>query len=551
MSSTPFTASHAPLIRNYLVSPPTSVAPPVDPTIQPPSDGMAFSVSGSAETYGEEGEAFAEDLATVTCADDAMTIVKSAMPPGLTLSFDGTVLSASGTPTSPGVFRVTVHYIASDGSNSVRGSSTHTFVIISTTAVLTIGSQANLTATLGDTVSLTLCSPTIDSNIGVFASPLASILVEDGASSRQGISLAWTQGATSSGVLTVAGVVSAANTPGSFTLRVNYYSRTATPILLGFSEHLVTINARYTAPAPAPAPVPAPPPAPVPVPAPTPTTPLGNTGADALISSVRLLNHFNTATTDNPGRTKTVTAGADGNLTLDGKITAITDLKSSTLGTTIPLSAVTFSGSRVTFTTPRPAGLSYYVAYQVERAASFAGTIGPALVGDGGISAGIVSNAAQLYPVLQDATTAPTVQPTGLGLGAAYSVSAEFDGGGQAYLWLRVWPDGTWTITSDAQGGTILSLSGSPMSGVWHPFPAAGIGAGHEIRFVTSVISGPPPIASTATTWTSLASMRSVIVSDNGAANVSVEIRTVGAASVVSSFTVFTVATTNLNPGGA
>lgn len=302
-------AQHS-LEPNAYSSAPAPAAPPAPtPSPQPPSSTpIAFSVVALATLFGKVGTAIGSTtLATVTCADAGMTAFVSENVPGLAFSYVGGVLSVSGTPTAPaGVHRVVVSYVASDGSNSVRGSSEHEITIVDLTTAFTVGSCASLSARIGETVDVLLCSPTTAQNVDVAASGDLAVMVEGTDGAVDGLALTWTPGATSSGELRVTGVI-ADQTTGTYTLTVRYLTKGNTQVELGTSSHTVIIEPRYVAPTPAPAPAPAPPPPspapPPPAPAPAPQP---GVGPDAYFSGVKVLMHFDAATglnTDVKGNT--------------------------------------------------------------------------------------------------------------------------------------------------------------------------------------------------------------------------------------------------------
>lgn len=126
------------------------------------------------------------------------------------------------------------------------------------------------------------------------------------------------------------------------------------------------------------------------------------------------------------------------------------------------------------------------------------------------------------------------------------SSSGSHDAG--AGFGLSLSSDGTWAIGMGAlQGGT----SGTPTSGTWHKSPAAGVGAGYEVRFTAhlsaSASGAALPGTYTATTgWLSLSTACSVAaqtdhISSGGSANTGsssvsgywyVDIRKVGSAAI-------------------
>lgn len=280
-------AQHAPLIRDYPGAPPTPPAPPAPPTPpEPPqAEPIAFSAVTRASLFGVIGSAISSTtLATITCADASMTIVQSEVVAGLTFSYSAGVLTVAGTPTgSTRVQRVVVSYIASDGSNTVRGSTSHEITLVSASEVLTIGSMAGAAGKVGRPLNATLASPSANYNVDVTAHP-ASLVPGCEAT------LAWTPGGTSSGTLTLAGTPAQA---GTFVLNVTYRNGA---VDLGSSAHSIVVAAAYENPPPAPAPSPAPPaPSPSPPPSPTPA-PAPGLGGDPTLANVKVLMRFDTAT---------------------------------------------------------------------------------------------------------------------------------------------------------------------------------------------------------------------------------------------------------------
>ena len=281
-------AAHSLLVRDYPNAPPPPPAPPAPPTPPSPPQAapIAFSVVARDSLFGIIGSAIgATTLATVTCADAAMTIVQSEAVAGLTFSYAANVLTIAGTPTgSTRVQRVVVSYISSDGNKTVRGSTAHKITLVSASEVLTIGNMNGASGTVDRPMTVTLASPS--SNYAVDVTAAASNLVPGLTAS-----LAWTKGVSSgAGPLTVAGTPTKA---GTYSLVVNY---TANEQAVGTSTHAVVIVNAYQAPvaAPAPSPSPAPPaPSPPPVPAPAPAPGMG---PDFLFSSVKALLHFDRAT---------------------------------------------------------------------------------------------------------------------------------------------------------------------------------------------------------------------------------------------------------------
>lgn len=297
-------AAHQPYITPEQVPPPTPAAPPAPtPSPQPPvAQPIAFSAVTRASLFGVTGSAIGSTtLATITCADASMTISMSEVVPGLTFSYAANVLTVAGTPTTPtGVHRLVVSYIASDGTNSVRGTTAHEITIVSASEVLTIGPMAGASLKVGRYFTAVMASPTTNYAVDVTASPQGRV---PGCAA----SLIWSKGVGSgSGSLVFSGTPTEA---GTYALAVNFY---ANGILLGTSTHAVVVAEAYSAASPAPAPSPAPsPPAPSAPPAPAPA-PAPGVGPDPSISGVVTLMHFNAVpgiAYDERGRTFT-NAGA-------------------------------------------------------------------------------------------------------------------------------------------------------------------------------------------------------------------------------------------------
>lgn len=248
---------------------------------------IAFSAITRASLFGIVGSPIASTtLATITCADGGMTIRLSEPVPGLTFSYAAGVLSVAGTPATPtGVHRVVVSYIASDGSNEVRGSTTHTITVVSASEVLTIGGMGGASGKVGAYLSAALALPSTNYAVDVTITGRNAV---PGCAPQ----LSWTKGVGSaSGTLSLDGTPT---TTGSYSLVVDYWAGGG--ILLGTSTHAVEIAPAYSAPAPAPSPVPAPPaPAPSPPPEPAPA-PAPGTGPDPFFSSVKVLMGFDTIT---------------------------------------------------------------------------------------------------------------------------------------------------------------------------------------------------------------------------------------------------------------
>jgi hypothetical protein len=282
-------ASHQPQITTAPVAPPTPPAPPAPtPSPQPPvAQPIAFSAVTRGSLFGVTGSAIGSTtLATITCADAAMTISVSEVVPGLTFSYAANVLTVAGTPTTPtGVHRVVVSYIASDGTNSVRGTTAHEITIVSASEVLTIGPMAGASLKVGRYFTAVLATPTTNYAVDVTASPQGRV-------PGCAVSLIWSKGVGSgSGSLVFSGTPTEA---GTYALAVNFY---ANGILLGTSTHAVVVAEAYSAASPAPAPSPAPsPPAPSAPPAPAPITAFGR-GPDPFLSSVKVLMGFDVTIT--------------------------------------------------------------------------------------------------------------------------------------------------------------------------------------------------------------------------------------------------------------
>lgn len=266
---------------------PPDPPPPPAPSPQPlPPEPIAFSAVIRRSLFGVVGTPISSTtLATITCADASMTIALSHTVPGLTFSYAGNVLSVAGTPTGPtSLTRVVVSYIASDGSNSVRGSTEHEITIVDASEVLTIGSMAGASGRVGVPLTATLASPSTNYEVNVRITPNSSV---------PGLTpaLSWTVGSGSaSGSLTISGTPT---TAGTYSLEVDYFGF---GVNIGTSTHSIVIAAAYQPPAPAPSPTPAPPaPSPSPPPAPTPA-PAPSHGPDPVLTTTRVLMRFNRST---------------------------------------------------------------------------------------------------------------------------------------------------------------------------------------------------------------------------------------------------------------
>jgi hypothetical protein len=271
---------------------PPPPAPPQPPAPQP----IAFSVVTRPTLFAIIGSALSSTtLATVTCADAAMTISLSEPVAGLTFSYAAKVLTVSGTPTgSTRTQRLVVSYVASDGSNTIRGSSTHTITLVSAAETLTIGAMASAVLRSGTVSTTTLCSPTSNWAADV-------TIAVTGRTYGMNLVLNWTRGSSSgSGNLVLSGTPYAPGYVGgivpypfSNVVSVNYV---ANGIVIGTSTHTLVLNAPWAALPPAPSPTPAPsPPSPSPPPAPSPA-PAPGLGPDSYFSTNKLLLHCDDAT---------------------------------------------------------------------------------------------------------------------------------------------------------------------------------------------------------------------------------------------------------------
>lgn len=284
-------AQHAALIRDYAASSPAPAppaSPPVPSPAPPPPDTTppVFTVAAVSPVDFTISTAIspARTLATITTAETSVAILASASVPGVTFNVVGspvTSITATGTPTTAGQTRVVLTYVRNDGSGLVLGSSTHVINVIDPSILFVAGANASYSGRAGVPVSATLCSPSLALDVDVLAFPNVGI---PGCT----VSLAWTRGGTSTGVLTLAGTPT---TVGTYSLTVTYY---ALGRIVGTSAHTITITAAWTpAPAPpAPAPAPTPPtPAPVPSP-PAAPSPGPLPAADPPFADVLMLHHF-------------------------------------------------------------------------------------------------------------------------------------------------------------------------------------------------------------------------------------------------------------------
>lgn len=293
-----YTANFTPPVMTFCDSSAGSAAPPVaapapPPMPQPPvPQPITFAASSVATLSGLVGTPIGSTtLATITCADAAMTVSLSETVPGLTFDYTANVLTVSGTPTAPGgAHRVVVSYVASDGSYSIRGSTEHTINIADAAVPFVVGSCASASGRVGQPIDVVLCEPTIAANVpGVTISP-------DRSFPPGLLSWVWTPGASSAGVLRFAGTPEV-GAIFSGTLTVTYRTAGWPQEVLGTSTHQISISAAYVAPTPAPAPAPAPP-APSPsAPPPPPPAPTPGPGPDPFLSSVKVLHRFESITT--------------------------------------------------------------------------------------------------------------------------------------------------------------------------------------------------------------------------------------------------------------
>jgi len=107
----------------------------------------------------------------------------------------------------------------------------------------------------------------------------------------------------------------------------------------------------------------------------------------------------------------------------------------------------------------------------------------PLVFGSAAAATGMrIASGADLNTLWAAAGTASYAGPKNPGFATAYSV----DKGGihdvAATCQLTVKSDGTWTVTNGGTGGVV---NGSPTSGTWHTNPAAGVGAGCQLRSTT------------------------------------------------------------------
>lgn len=266
-------------------------APAPPPTPQPPApQPITFAASVVATLSGIIGDAIASTtLATITCADAAMTISLSETVPGLTFDYTANVLTVSGTPTAPGgAHRVVVSYIASDGSYSIRGSTEHTINIADAAVPFLVGDCASASGRVGQPLDVILCEPEIAANV-------PSVLVSADRYFPPGLlSWVWSPGASSAGVLRMVGTPEV-GAIFSGTLTVTYRTAGWPQEVLGTSTHQIDIVAAYVAPSPPPAPAPAPPAPPPAAPPPPPPASAPGNGSDPFLSSVKLLQRFNQA----------------------------------------------------------------------------------------------------------------------------------------------------------------------------------------------------------------------------------------------------------------
>lgn len=281
-------AQHVAFIRDYIATVPTPAppAPAPAPSPRPPAVPPAFAVAAVSPIDLTIATLIspARALAAITTTEPAVSMLASTTIPGCTINLVGSPVSSvtlTGTPTTAGLYRLVIIYVRNDGTNTTLGSSTHEITVLDPATLFVAGSNANYSGRAGVPVNVTLCSPTMARRSDVLAFPDVTV---PGAVA----SLAWTPGATSSGVFSLVGTPT---TPGTYTMTVSYYDGAR---LLGTSVHIITITAAATPAPPAPAPAPAPtPPVPAPIPSPPPApAPNPIPGSDPLYASVILLHQF-------------------------------------------------------------------------------------------------------------------------------------------------------------------------------------------------------------------------------------------------------------------
>ena len=280
-------------------------APTPSPSPAPSPAPIAFAVAAVPRVDFTIAAAIspARTLATITTAEATAIVRADVAIPGLTFNVVGspvTSITVTGTPTVAAVNRVVLTYTRADGT--VLGSSIHTINVIDPAVLFAAGLCASLSARVGQTLDVVLCSPTIALRVeSVAISQDRGLACElktvGGVESRDLLEWVWTPGATSSGVLRAKGVV-APSAIGSYTLTVTYRTPGWPSPVLGTSVHTINITPAATAAPPAPAPAPAPPaPAPAPSPSPPPApAPSPLPAADPLIASVLGLWRFDTIT---------------------------------------------------------------------------------------------------------------------------------------------------------------------------------------------------------------------------------------------------------------
>lgn len=291
-----FTAHHVPLVRDYL-----TVVPAPAPSASPPGGPYEFATTQSFSGLVTKclqaivgTPMVAVVLSTFTSNSSSAVARPVNSIPGLTPSIDFTaapngVLSISGTPTQRGEYRLSVKYARTD--LGVFAQTEHDIYVSDPADRFTTGATAQGVGQVNRAMSATLASPTLNYNGELVAIPNLNV---PGCT----ISMVWTPGATSSGVLTISGTPTVA---GVYTVGIDYRIQRCSSEVIGTSSHTITIAvAASPIPAPAPAPGAAPAPAPIPAPpappAPNQAAPVGS--ADPYFAQVKLLNHFNLADSD-------------------------------------------------------------------------------------------------------------------------------------------------------------------------------------------------------------------------------------------------------------
>jgi hypothetical protein len=264
-------------------------APDIDPSPSPPpEEPITFTSSARPSLFGIVGTAIGSTtMATITCADAAMTIMLSQAVAGLTWAYASNVLSVSGTPTASGVTRVVVSYISSDGERTVRGSTEHEITIVSVSEEVTVDAVYSISGRVGYPMKDVLVAE-VSANFGVDL-----YLQAGGNVPGLTFELDWAFDSSSgSGTVIVSGTPTKANT---FSVDCALAQK-VTGIRKATFNTIALIGAAYQSepPAPAPPPIPPPPaPSPPPVPAPAPQPGHGN---DPNLAATKVLMRFDTAT---------------------------------------------------------------------------------------------------------------------------------------------------------------------------------------------------------------------------------------------------------------